>query len=270
MATNSCSVPMETLTNALSWTAATLTDIEVQVTATNIDGTSAAGTQTSTIQYLYIPQQAPSLTVTTTSDVAANINFTCLTQSQSGQFAATVALDYIVSYKDSASSTWTDLSTVTCAQGTDATKLVTSPVLTTVTTYQFRIKAVNDIGTGPITAVASYQTITTYGKPSTPARPMLVQNTDKTVTATFYRPDPLNSPTGTSCSYHVQIKDDGGDYVALGTLTNSAASFTKVYTMAELKTATGYTDAQNGAQIELKYTVQNAYSTSDLSEVNLN
>jgi hypothetical protein len=71
---------MTTLTNALGWTASTLTDIEVTVTATNIDGISLVGTHSSTIQYLYVPQQAPTLAVETTSNVNADISFLCLNQ----------------------------------------------------------------------------------------------------------------------------------------------------------------------------------------------
>jgi hypothetical protein len=39
--------------------------------------------------------------------------------------------------------------------------------------------------------------------------------------------------------------------------------------MADLKTAAGYSASENGAQIEIKYTVTNVYATSDSSEVNL-
>jgi hypothetical protein len=72
--------------------------------------------------------------------------------------------------------------------------------------------AENDIGTGPLTAVANYDTITTYGKPSTPQRPSLVQNNDKTITATYYRPSPLNSPTATAVTYNVQVEHKNGTY----------------------------------------------------------
>lgn len=39
--------------------------------------------------------------------------------------------------------------------------------------------------------------------------------------------------------------------------------------MAALKTVAGYSTSENGAQIEIKYTVTNVYDTSDSSEVNL-
>lgn len=70
---------MTTLTSTLGWTASTDTDINVQVTATNIDGTSDPATETNTIKYLYIPQAAPGLSVSTTSNTAVSITVNCLT-----------------------------------------------------------------------------------------------------------------------------------------------------------------------------------------------
>ena len=179
---------MTTLTSTLGWTAASDTSINVRVTATNIDGTSDPADETNTIKYLYIPQAAPGLTVTTTSDTAASISVNCLNGQNSGRFADTDTLSYIVSYKPTNGTTWTNLTAVSCSYDPDTSKSVTSPTLTAVTTYQFQATAINDIGTGPSTAVSDYQTITTYGKPSTPARPQLTQNTDKTVTAKFFIP----------------------------------------------------------------------------------
>lgn len=82
--TCSCTVPMSTLTSTLLWTAATDTDINVQVTATNVDGTSDPATQTSTIKYLYIPQAAAGLSVSTTSDDTIAVTVTCLSGQDSG------------------------------------------------------------------------------------------------------------------------------------------------------------------------------------------
>jgi len=60
---------------------------------------------------------------------------------------------------------------VTCSTGTT---IVNVASLDAVSTYQFAIFAKNDIGTGPTTDAGSYLTKTTYGTPSTPARPTLV------------------------------------------------------------------------------------------------
>lgn len=133
----SCTVPMTTLTSTLGWTASTDTSINVRVTATNIDGTSDPADETNTIKYLYIPQAAPGLTVSTTSDTAASITVNCLTGQNAGRFADSDTLSYIVSYKPTSGSTWTNLTAVSCSYGTDTTKSVTSPTLTAVTTYQF-------------------------------------------------------------------------------------------------------------------------------------
>jgi len=40
------------------------------------------------------------------------------------------------------------------------------------------MSAENDIGKGPISAAGSYSSATTFGPPTTPARPTLVQNND--------------------------------------------------------------------------------------------
>jgi hypothetical protein len=134
-ATCSCTVPMSTLTNTLGWTATSDTSINVQVTATNIDGTSDPAAETNTIKYLYIPQVAPGLTVSTTSNTAASIVVNCLTGQNAGRFADSDTLTYIVSYKATSDTTWTNLTAVTCAYGTTTTKTVTSPTLSAVTTY---------------------------------------------------------------------------------------------------------------------------------------
>ena len=72
-----------------------------------------------------------------TSDTAASITVNCLTGQNSGRFADSDTLTYVVSYKPTSGSTWTNLTSVTCSYGTDTTKAVTSPTLTAVTTYQF-------------------------------------------------------------------------------------------------------------------------------------
>lgn len=137
VSTCSCTVPMTTLTSTLGWTASSDTSINVRVTATNIDGTSDPADETNTIKYLYIPQAAPGLSVSTTSDTAANIQVTCLSGQNAGRFTDTDTLYYIVSYKPTSGSTWTNLTEVSCVAGTESPKTVTSPTLTAVTTYQF-------------------------------------------------------------------------------------------------------------------------------------
>lgn len=148
----------------------------------------------------------------------------------------------------------------TCVKDTTPTKTVTSPVLDSVTTYQFRAYATNDIGSGPTTAVADYQTITTYGKPSTPARPTLVQNTDKTVSVTFTKPSSTNDGLTTpnlQYTYSIQNSTDSNDYNPITTLlgvanagssqNSTASSFVVVFSMDDLKNAAGYSATDSGA-----------------------
>jgi len=59
--------------------------------------------------------------------------------------------DYIVEYKASSSSTW-----LTFADGTSTATTATVTGLTNATAYDFRVSAVNAIGTGPVSNVASY------------------------------------------------------------------------------------------------------------------
>jgi hypothetical protein len=74
-------------------------------------------------------------------------------------------------YKKTTSTTWLYKNITTC---TAPTTVLYVDLLDSVSTYQFASLAVNDIGTGPTTDAATYETKTTYGKPSTPARPTLV------------------------------------------------------------------------------------------------
>jgi hypothetical protein len=131
---------MTTLTSTLGWTAATDTSINVQVTATNIDGTSDPAAQTNTIKYLYIPQAAPGLAVTHTStdgDTDVDITVNCLTGQNAGRFADTDDLTYSISYKSTSDSSWTNITNFTCAYGTDTSKTITHSSLSPVTTYLF-------------------------------------------------------------------------------------------------------------------------------------
>jgi hypothetical protein len=130
---------------------------------------------------------------------------------------------------------------------------------------------VNNIGTGPITSSGSYSSGTTYGTPTTPARPTLVQNNDKTVTLNWSRPDPLYDNTSIAVSYKIEVlKKDGTNWATLTAAeTSTLASPTKPYDMADLKTASTYNSTDNSAYIKIRITATNSYGTSSASDSNL-
>ncbi len=106
---------MTTLTTTLGWTIDTTEKyIEVEVYAKNIDGTSTAATiatpSTDSISYKYTPQIAPSLTAATTSDTSITVTVPCLSGQNSCWFLNSDTLTYVVSYKTTAQTTWTNAS----------------------------------------------------------------------------------------------------------------------------------------------------------------
>lgn len=105
---------------------------------------------------------------------------TCLSGANAG--FSTTNLKYVLLYKLSTESSWrAPINTTTCS----GTQTVSVTGLSPVSTYEFAMYATNDIGTGPTTATTSYEIETTYGAPSQPARPTLVQNNDMTVTLSY-------------------------------------------------------------------------------------
>lgn len=266
---------MTTLTTTLGWTIDTTEKyIEVEVYAKNIDGTSTAATiatpSTDSISYKYTPQIAPSLTAATTSDTSITVTVPCLSGQNSGWFLNSDTLTYVVSYKTTAQTTWTNASSQTCTYGstTSFTQVISS--LTSVSTYQFAVTVTNDIGTGPTTQVGSYASATTYGTPSTPARPTLTQNTNGTVTVSWSQPSPLNAAAGASVDYNLQIlKTDGTTWATLGsTISSTSTSLTQDYSMSDLKTNSTYATDASGAYIKIRLTATTTYGTSTASEAN--
>lgn len=177
---------MSTLTSALGWTTSTASNyVDVQVFATNSDGTSPASSftadATSSTLYVFAPQIAPTIAATTSSTTQINVVVTCLTGADAGFL--TTGLKYVLLYKLSTESSWRipSINETTCS----GTQTISVSGLTAVSTYEFAMYATNDIGTGPTTATTNYEIETTYGAPSQPARPTLVQNNDMTVTLSY-------------------------------------------------------------------------------------
>jgi len=129
-----------------------------------------------------------------------------------------------------------------------------------------------------MTSVSDYKTATTYGTPTTPGRPTLTQNNDKTVTVTWPRSNPLNDETGTSLNYTIQVLKKGfSDWntatnynASLPQISSSAANPSVTYSMDLLKETAGYTETENGDSIKVRITATStkSYGTSSASEEN--
>lgn len=161
-------------------------------------------------------------TVTTVNDDKVSLTLTCLTDQERG-YASTAV--YYVSYKKSTDATWSNR-TATCGA------LFELDGLDAVSTYTFAAYATNDYGSGPLTSVSDYKTATTYGAPTTPGRPTLTQNNDKTVTVTWARSNPINDVAGTSLTYTIQVLEKGStNWNTTLTYSSTDANPSKTYTM---------------------------------------
>ncbi len=172
-------------------------------------------------------------------------------------------------YKKTTDTTWLYKNITTCT----APEVFIVNSLDPVSTYHFASFAVNEIGTGPTTDAASYQIQTTYGKPSTPARPTLAQNNDKTVTLTFMPPSPLNAVSGSSVTYKFEVRNADGTDTWTDLVQNMSSSLTttltKTFNMQDLKTKAGYVNANKGNAIKIRFTATNNNTVeSDPSEAN--
>lgn len=109
---------------------------------------AAAAQVTTTIAVRDVPSVPRSLNATAPGSLAAGqINLNWNTPSSNGGTAVT---DYVVQYKLPAAGSWT-----TFADGTGTASTTTVTGLTSNTSYQLRVAAVNAVGTGPFTSAVT-------------------------------------------------------------------------------------------------------------------
>ena len=201
-------------------------------------------------------------TVTTLDDESVELTLTCITGQDAGWYSGTTS--YYVSYKLTSASSWSNTSALTCGSAIQVTGL------TAVSSYTFAAYATNIFGTGPLTVPASYKTATTYGPPSTPERPTLTQNNDKTVTVSWAIPNPLNDEAGVSVTYKIEIKTKTSSYATLNaSFTSTSLTPSTSFSMANLTGNSSYTNDDSGTPIKIRITATNNYGSSSASEENV-
>ncbi len=220
-----------TVTGLTNGTAYTFT-----VTATNVAGTSVSSTPSASITPATIPGASTSL-VATPGNTLMNLAWTA--PASNGGSSIT---DYIVEYSLSGANTWTVFS-----DGTSTTTSAAVTGLTNGTAYDFRVSAVNALGTGAVSASATSTPRTT---PSVPTG----------LTATY-------GNAQVSLSWTTPA-DNGGsgitDYVVEYSLSG-ANSWTTFADGVSTTTSATVTDLANGTAYDFRVRAVNAAGSSSPS-----
>jgi len=243
--------------------------ILVQVSATNSDGTSTNSPSSSStagsVVYASSPTTAPAgLTASVTNNTAVSLSWTAQSTPNNGYSSITY---YIIEYKLSSSTTWTQA-------GTPTSSPFSVTGLTSLSTYYFRITSVNVFGNSPTSDGTT--TATLNGVPSAPSQPVLSQTSGSTsVVLTWTAPSSTNgSPIS---SYSVELVTKTSTFVTIDSYCSeySGSSIPSTATtctilMTNIITQGGYSASDAGSYIQMKVLASNSYGPGPYSTSNAN
>jgi hypothetical protein len=193
-----------------------------KVTATNAIGTSPQSSASNSATPVATPNDAPSSLVATRGNAQVALSWTAPVDNGGSPIT-----DYLIEYKASSSGSW-----LTFSDGTSTATAATVTSLTNGTSYDFRVSAVNALGTGPAssTAVATPATV--------PSAPIIGTATpdDGQAAVTFTAPadngSTIISYTATSAPGSITATGSGSPILITGLTNGTSYTFTVTATNA--------------------------------------
>ncbi len=192
------------------------------VTATNLAGTGLASVPSNSVTPATVPD-APTLPIATAGNAQVSLSWTAPVNNGGSD-----VIDYVIEYKLSSSETWLVFGEPISP---DLSRIVTG--LTNGLSYNFRIKAVNDVGPGSASATASAMPVTVPDPPTAvSAIPGNAQATVSFIAPLFDGGSTINSYTVTSSPGNISNTGNASPILVTGLTNGVQYTFTVIATNA--------------------------------------
>jgi len=216
---------LNNLTGALTLAAGTGVTLTTSSSTITIASTGGSGgsTEDTVLRALFVPA-APTSVTATAGNAQATVSWTAPT----GVIAQAPITDYVVQFSSNSGSSWT-----TFSDGTSTATSATVTGLTNGTAVQFRVAAVNAVGTGSYSTASTAVTPTAGNPPGAPTG-LTATAGNAQISLAWTAPSSVGSSAITG--YSVEYTPSGGSAQTVATGSTSTS-----YTLTGLTNGTAYT-----------------------------